>query len=194
MKKLLKKCRGRALRISLIALFAAAIIAGAGFIYLQAASRGEADRTDAQNEVAENAADQTAETEQEGDEESGEEGDEKTAVPVNVTEVEVGTISTYITATANLVPENEVSVLAEAEGRVTLLKVEEGDSVERGRLLAALLRDEAAMAFNNSLRYRQSQSETLDLCRIKRVEELFLISLRHAGAAIPEFNHRATAV
>jgi membrane fusion protein (multidrug efflux system) len=136
MRKILKTGRGRAVRISLIALFAVVLIAGAGFIYLQAASQEEPET---QAETAENpATEQPAEDEQEGEEE--------TVVPVNVTEIEVGTISTYITATANLVPENEVQVLAEAEGRVTQLRVEEGDRVERGRLLAALLRDEAEMA------------------------------------------------
>ncbi len=140
MKKKLKAGRGRALWISLIALFAVVLIASAGFIYLQAASREEPE---AQAETAEGAAaDQPAGDEQEGEEE--------TAVPVNVTEIEVGTISTYITASANIVPENEVQVLAEAEGRVTQLRVEEGDRVERGQLLATLLRDEAEMAHNKA--------------------------------------------
>jgi membrane fusion protein (multidrug efflux system) len=81
------------------------------------------------------------EAEAEGEDEEGE-----TAVPVNVVSVEVGSVSTYITATANLIPEDEVQVLAEAEGRVTRLEVEEGDYVRRGQLLAALLRDEAQIA------------------------------------------------
>jgi membrane fusion protein (multidrug efflux system) len=140
MKKKLKTGRRRALRISLMALFAVVLVAGAGLIYLQAASQEEPE---AQAETAENgAADQPAGEEQEGEEE--------TLVPVNVTEIAVGTISTYITATANLVPENEVRVLAEAEGRVTRLKVEEGDRVGRGSLLATLLRDEAEMAHNKA--------------------------------------------
>jgi membrane fusion protein (multidrug efflux system) len=141
MRKTLENSHGRAVRISLIVLFAVIVIAGAGFIYLQAASREEADPG---SDGAESAAERTAENGQEEEEE------EEAAVPVSVAEAEVGSISTYITATANLVPENEVQVLAEAEGRVTQLRVEEGDRVQRGLLLAALLRDEAEMAHNKA--------------------------------------------
>ncbi len=74
----------------------------------------------------------------------------ETAVPVTIAEVGVGDVSTYITATANLVPDNEVKVLAEAEGRVSHLTVEEGDRVQRGQLLAALLRDDAEIAFEKA--------------------------------------------
>ncbi len=74
----------------------------------------------------------------------------ETAVPVTIAEVGVGDVSTYITATANLVPDNEVEVLAEAEGRVSHLTVEEGDRVQRGQLLAALLRDDAEIAFEKA--------------------------------------------
>ena len=75
---------------------------------------------------------------------------EKDPVPVKVTPVVTGPVAGYISATANLVAENEVKVLAEAEGRVTELKVEEGDSVATGQLLAALNRDEATIAANKS--------------------------------------------
>ncbi len=74
----------------------------------------------------------------------------ETAVPVTIADVGVGDVSTYITATANLVPDNEVEVLAEAEGRVSHLTVEEGDRVQRGQLLAALLRDDAEIAFEKA--------------------------------------------
>ena len=39
---------------------------------------------------------------------------EKTPVPVSVSSIALGPVSSYITTTANLVPENEVKVLAEA--------------------------------------------------------------------------------
>ncbi len=76
--------------------------------------------------------------------------DEESSVPVNVVKVTVGSVSTYLTSTANLVPEDEVTVLAEAEGRVTQLLVEEGDRVSCGQLLVTLLRDEAEIAHNKS--------------------------------------------
>ena len=69
--------------------------------------------------------------------------DEKPPVPVRVATVTSGSVSSYITATANLVPENDVKVLAEAEGRVTRLEVEEGDQVRKGQLLATLDRADA---------------------------------------------------
>jgi RND family efflux transporter MFP subunit len=83
-----------------------------------------------------------------GDSEEAAEEDE--AVPVRVVEVETGTISTWISATANLVPESEVKVLAEAEGRVTGLNVEEGDRVSEGQLLASVDREEAEILYNKA--------------------------------------------
>jgi membrane fusion protein (multidrug efflux system) len=72
-----------------------------------------------------------------------EESDEPSAIPVEVAEIVSGPVSSYITATANLVPEDQVKVLAEAEGRVTHLNVEEGDRVTRGQALAAVDRSQA---------------------------------------------------
>lgn len=68
------------------------------------------------------------------------------AIPVEVAEVGTGPVASYISATANLVPEDQVQVLAEAEGRVASLAVEEGDRVSRGQVLATLVRDEAEIA------------------------------------------------
>jgi membrane fusion protein, multidrug efflux system len=76
--------------------------------------------------------------------------DGKTPIPVSVAPIGVGAVSSYISATANLVPENEVQVLAEAEGQVLELRVEEGDRVGRGQLLAALKKDDAEIAFRKA--------------------------------------------
>jgi len=130
-------------KLLLIAVFSVLLVgaAGTGFYFIQAAS-GAADEAAAAPEKSENG---------EALEASGEKAvDEKPPVPVNVSDVQIGTVSTYLTATANLVPEDEVKVLAEAEGRVTDLLVEEGDHVKRGQLLAALLRDEAEIRFNKA--------------------------------------------
>jgi len=109
------------------------------FNSVQAAELSEADGTAAGNQAVQQA------TKEEND---GEETE--TAVPVNVVDASVGSVSTYLTATANLVPEDEVRVLAETEGRVTKLLVEEGDRVQAGQLLVTLLRDEAQISYDKS--------------------------------------------
>ena len=77
----------------------------------------------------------------------GEEDEEKKApVPVEVTEIASGTVSAYITSTANLVAENEVMILSEVEGRVSRLYVEEGDYVAQGKVLATLANDDQKIA------------------------------------------------
>ena len=78
----------------------------------------------------------------------GKEGDEKekAPVPVSVAAIATAPISSYISSTANLVAENEVKVLSEAEGRVATLLVEEGDVVRKGQPLVQLVRGDAEMA------------------------------------------------
>ncbi len=75
---------------------------------------------------------------------NGKEGaKEKAPVPVTTAEVVLAPISSYITSTANLVAEHEVKVLAEADGRVAALLVEEGDAVRKGEPLVQLVRGDA---------------------------------------------------
>ncbi len=64
-------------------------------------------------------------------------------VPVEVVTLAAGPVASYISATANLVPEDLVTVLAETEGRVARLAVDEGDRVAAGQVIAVLARDEA---------------------------------------------------
>lgn len=73
-------------------------------------------------------------------------GKEKAPVPVSVATIATAPISSYISATANLVAENEVKVLSEAEGRVASLMVEEGNLVRKGQPLVQLVRGDAEMA------------------------------------------------
>ena len=88
------------------------------------------------------------------DEKQGDKKDDKengkTAVPVSVAAIATGTVSSYITSTANLVPENEVKLLGEAEGRVSDLLVEEGYRIAKGQLLASLVRDEEEIALKKA--------------------------------------------
>ncbi|HSL82633.1 MAG TPA: efflux RND transporter periplasmic adaptor subunit, partial [Thermoanaerobaculia bacterium] len=74
------------------------------------------------------------------------EGEEKDApIPVEVAEVRRDAVASYISATANLVPEKEVRVLAEWEGRLARLLAEEGQWVETGQVLAELAQGDAPM-------------------------------------------------
>lgn len=85
--------------------------------------------------------------------EDGKPGDpdkEKTPIPVSVAAIATGAVSSYISSTANLVPENEVKVLAEAEGRVAELLVEEGHRVARGQVLAQLVKDDAEITLKKA--------------------------------------------
>lgn len=75
---------------------------------------------------------------------------EKSPIPVSVTAIATGAVSSYISSTANLVPENEVKVLAEAEGRVAELLVEEGYRVARGQILAQLVKDDTEIALRKA--------------------------------------------
>jgi len=145
--------RRRLFRTSLIlVLLVTGAAVGGIFIYNAAGGGSEADAAENAPETADQGSQATTEGEVDSsDDESGDDEDaDEDRVPVKLTDVTLGTVSSYITATANLVPEDEVKVLAEAEGRLTRLLVEEGDQVDRGQLLATLLRDEAEIRVNKA--------------------------------------------
>lgn len=77
-------------------------------------------------------------------------GKEKAPVPVSIAAVAVAPISSYISSTANLVAENEVKVLAESDGRIALLAVDEGTRVVQGQLLASINPEDARIAFTKA--------------------------------------------
>jgi membrane fusion protein (multidrug efflux system) len=77
-------------------------------------------------------------------------GKEKTPVPVSVASAAVAPISSYTSSTANLLAENEVKVLAEADGRIAQLLVDEGTRVSRGQVLAAINPEDARIAMTKA--------------------------------------------
>lgn len=83
----------------------------------------------------------------------------KAPVPVSVAAVETGTVSSYIRSTANLVSDNEVKVLTEADGRIARLYADEGDWVSKGQTLATLDREDTGI----DLAKRQAKSENARL-------------------------------
>lgn len=74
------------------------------------------------------------------------EKDKQEAALVALAPVEVGAVSAYLVASANLVAEDEVKLVAEAEGRVIELLAEEGASVQKGQKLVQIDRADAQLA------------------------------------------------
>lgn len=97
-----------------------------------------------------------------GDSADGGNGEEETAVPVEVWTLESGEVSSYIGATANLVAEEDVTVVSETEGRVTVLNVEEGDRVRAGDILAVLDSEEEQIAVRTAESRRANASRKLE--------------------------------
>lgn len=76
--------------------------------------------------------------------------EEKTPIPVRTVVAATGDVSSYISATANLVAEHDVTVLSEWEGRIERLSVEEGDRVAAGQVLATLARTDGEIAVDKA--------------------------------------------
>jgi len=123
---------------------------------------------------------------------------EKEPATVAVAAVEMGAISSYVAATANLVAEDEVKVVAEAEGKVTRLLVEEGDTVRTGQTLvqidtadAALAVDKADIAVRNA-QINRERTEKMAAERLISAQDLDKVRYEHAAAAqaLAEARHR----
>lgn len=87
--------------------------------------------------------------------------------PVAVESVDLGEISDRIRATANLVPERQVTVLAETTARVAEIHAEEGDRIAEGAVLAQLDRREAEIALRGAR--VKAKSAARDLSRAEKM-------------------------
>lgn len=142
-----KSSSSRSRKLRLLSLVLGALVVVGGLLVVMNLGATQADgasTADKQSDSAdvEASADNEAPGEEAsaGGEEAGEkEEEEKAPVPVEVASIEPGSVSAYISSTANLVAEFEVKVLAEVEGRVLTLHVEEGDAVRKGQTLATLV-------------------------------------------------------
>lgn len=147
-----------------LTLFIVVVLLGggvAGILYFsqgrQADGRMAGDATDAVNTgqsggaVAASDRGQSSDGEDgSADKKEGGDGKKKAPIPVSVTPIRTGQVSSYITSTANLIAEDDVDILAEAEGRIEQLNVEEGDAVRRGQVLATLVKDDAEIALKKA--------------------------------------------
>ncbi len=115
-----------------------------------------------------------------GEEKAGKDPDEKKKEPANVAveSVAEGSISAYIAATANLVAEADVQIVAETEGKATRLHVEEGDQVKKGQKLLQvdpadlqLEVEKAELALRNATIY-QERGEKMAGDKLISTEEL----------------------
>ncbi len=109
---------------------------------------------------------------EDGEAEDGDEDDEKAPIPVEATAVGTGRIASYISASANLVPESEVRILAEWEGRLDRLNVEEGDRVARGQVLAELARQDGQIALNKARVKASTSLQAFERAERLRAQEL----------------------
>jgi len=137
-----EKAKKRFRIISMVALIA--IVAGT-VLWVSAQTTDDTTESEATEQSSTEAV-EGSENDADTNEEAETEEDEEIPVPVEVAEVMAGDISSYISATANLVAEDQVKVKSEAEGRVERLNVEEGDLVKKGQVLAVLVQDEARIA------------------------------------------------
>jgi membrane fusion protein (multidrug efflux system) len=94
--------------------------------------------------------------------------EETAAIPVEVAVVAQETVSAYVSATANLVAEYDVTVLGESEGRVTSMIADEGQFVQRGQVLARLDSSDEEIALKKA-QLRHSNAELV----YERARDLF---------------------
>jgi membrane fusion protein (multidrug efflux system) len=143
-----KTNRNRKLR--LLSLAVGAFVVVVGLLVVMNLVATQADGASTENQESDSAAlEENAEVRADGeepaegeDEGEGEDKEKKAPVPVEVVAIEPGSVSAYISSTANLVAEFEVKVLAEVGGRVLTLHAEEGDRVRQGQILATLVPDD----------------------------------------------------
>ena len=154
------------IRFRILSLVAVLAIATGTVLWVSAQSTEEKSDDEAAEQNSSEAVEQEAENEAEPEE------DEEIAVPVEVAEVTTGSIASYISATANLVAEDQVKVLSEAEGRVEKLLVEEGDLVTKGQVLAVLVQDEAKIALSKVELKASNAKAALDRARGTREQGL----------------------
>ena len=94
---------------------------------------------------------------------------EERATPVLLSTIERGTIQGQIRAASTIEAELQVTVHAEATGRITSLSLEEGDGVAEGQLLAKVRRDAQSLGVERAETNLADAQRELD--RVKRLYE-----------------------
>ncbi|MCP3963001.1 MAG: efflux RND transporter periplasmic adaptor subunit [bacterium] len=190
-------------RFPAVSIIAGLVIAAVlGFYAFDAAKANGETSNDDSAEAAEDG----EEKDSEDKDDEGEDGEEKkkTPIPVEAAATLSGRISSYISATANLVPESEVRILAEWEGRLAKLNVEEGDRIKKGQVLAELARQDGEITLNkaklkeSTSRLAYERAERLKAQELISPEEFDKIALDHEIAgqelAEAEWKHEKTLI
>ncbi|MCH9688171.1 MAG: efflux RND transporter periplasmic adaptor subunit [Deltaproteobacteria bacterium] len=90
---------------------------------------------------------------------AGEGTEPEAPTPVTTVPVRQGEIATYLSATANLVAEDSISVVAEVAGRVERVLLAEGEAVKSGALVVALDDREATLGLSTArIQVRQARA------------------------------------
>jgi membrane fusion protein (multidrug efflux system) len=95
----------------------------------------------------------------------GVQSEEDDSVPVELAAVVDTSISSYVTAAANLEPEKSASVLAKVEGTVTAVQTEEGQTVTEGQVLARLDGSELRLAYDQARIRAETENTELERAR-----------------------------
>ncbi len=160
-----RRPRSRMFRLLSLLVGAVILVAGGLAIMNLVADKANGASTQTADSDQGGANDEKADKDKKG--EGDEEENGKAPVPVEVVEVQAGSVSSYISSSANLVAENEVKILAEVEARVLRLLVEEGDIVRQGETLAMLVRGDQEIGHKKAelreLNARQAYERGQDL-------------------------------
>lgn len=95
----------------------------------------------------------------------GNENGKDDSVPVELAAVIDTSISSYITAAANLEPEKRAEVLAKVEGTVIAVEAEEGENLTEGQVLARLDGSELRLQYDQARIRAEAEQAELDRAR-----------------------------
>ena len=109
-------------------------------------------------------------------------GTKDEVVPVELAEAGRGSISSYLSSTANLRARRDVEVTTQVDGVVEELLVEEGDFVKRGQLLCRL--DDRELQINLTLHRQQLAQAKLQLEKSKIQQEKTAVQIENTKAEL----------
>ncbi len=113
------------------------------------------------------------------------EDEEPDPVPVEIASVEIRNIRSFIGATATLEPEKQADVIAKIAGEVRSIRVEEGDWVQKGELLAILDGKAQQVALEEAA--ARARGLDLDFQRVSRLMEQEMVSSKEMNDSRSRF-------